>query len=73
MFEKWRSGLTLEAYKKNPSLYNTYLPYQASQADRWIDYIFTGSKASVVTYKVLSQYTSISDHLPILIELELKK
>ncbi len=73
LFKAWRSGVSVADYNKAPDNYNTYVPFGAKKADRWIDHTFVGSKAKIVNYKVLRQHIDISDHLPILIELEIKK
>lgn len=72
LFKTWKPGVSLADYQKNPAQYNTYLPFGAKQADRWIDHAFAGSKVKIVKYEVLREYAPISDHLPILIEIELQ-
>lgn len=47
----------------------TYLPFGASEPDRKIDYFLVGGPISVVEARVLSEHTSISDHLPVLASL----
>lgn len=71
LFNTWKSGVSLADYQKDPALYNTYLPFGAKQADRWIDHAFVGTKLKIVKYEVLREFAPISDHLPILIEIEL--
>ena len=73
LFKTWTPGIAPADYNKSPETYNTYLPPKAKKADRWIDHVFVGTKTKVVKYEVLSQYGPISDHLPILIEIEIKK
>ncbi len=72
LFESWSSTLPLEKYKKSPGDYNTYLPFGAKKADRWIDYIFHNDQIEIISHRVLTEYNQISDHLPILIEFKIK-
>ncbi|MEE2750605.1 MAG: endonuclease/exonuclease/phosphatase family protein [Myxococcota bacterium] len=43
----------------------TYLPFGADAPDRKIDHIFYGKEIEVLEARVLSEYSDISDHLPI--------
>ena len=47
----------------------SYLPFGASEPDRKIDYFLVGGPIQVVEARVLSEHTSISDHLPVLARL----
>ncbi|MEM1007816.1 MAG: endonuclease/exonuclease/phosphatase family protein [Myxococcota bacterium] len=69
LFQDYQSGLKLEVYKQNPTLYNTYIPFAAKQPDRWIDHVFTHKDIKVERYQVLQ--TFLSDHLPILVDVRL--
>lgn len=64
-------ALSLEAYRNAPERYNTYLPFGAEKADRWIDHVFVGGQVKVGAYTVLNEYKDLSDHLPILLEVTL--
>ena len=46
----------------------TYLPFGAESPDRKIDHIFFGKDIEVLEARVLSEYSDISDHLPIWIK-----
>ena len=43
----------------------TYLPFNAKNPDRKIDYIFYGGPIELLSSKVLTEASDISDHLPI--------
>ena len=49
----------------------TYLPFGAAEPDRKIDYVFYGGPLTLERSAVLREHSSISDHLPIRIELRL--
>ena len=51
--------------------YRTYLPFNAEKPDRKIDYIFYGGPIELLTANVLTEASSISDHLPIEITFQL--
>lgn len=50
----------------------TYLPFSAQFPDRKIDYVFYGGPLELIEASVLSQYSDISDHLPIKARFRLK-
>lgn len=71
LFAKYKSALEPAEYKKDPKKYNTYLPFGAKQTDRWIDYVFVSKSIKVKSYQVNQKENNISDHLPIIIDLQL--
>lgn len=71
LFKDFRSAVSTKQYNASKAVYNTYLPYGKSKADRWIDHVFLSKQLKLLSYKVLSQHHAISDHLPIMIEVEL--
>jgi len=73
LFKKLKPALTVLGYRKNPKHYNTYIPPLIDEADRWIDYVFVSENIKVISYRVLQLHPPLSDHHPILVELELPR
>lgn len=71
LFKKHKPALTSETYRSNPQMYNTYIPPKHKKADRWVDHIFMSPEIKVISYKVLQEAMGMSDHLPVLVEIEL--
>lgn len=72
LMENHRSAVSLARYRKNPSAHYTYLPYSAAKPDRKIDYVFVSQDIVVHEASVLNKKNPLSDHLPLLIRLEVK-
>lgn len=66
-----RSALPVEALATYPGEVGTYLPPGSAQADRTLDYLFVSPGVEVISADVLSQYSHVSDHLPLLAELRI--
>lgn len=73
LYKTLHPALSVEDYNKAPAKYNTYMPPKKSKADRWIDHVFVSKDIEVKKYEVLSQHHALSDHLPIVFEITLKK
>lgn len=73
LYKKWTPALKVADYNKSPKTYNTYVMYGEKNPDRWIDHTFVGSKTQVLQYKVLQEFIQISDHMPVLLDVKLKK
>jgi len=54
-----------------PGKVGTYLPFGTAAADRTLDYVFVSEGIDVLSATVLDAYTDISDHLPLLVSLEI--
>lgn len=68
IFARYRSAIPLEAYRKDPGKYYTYLPFGADKPDRKLDYVFISSSVVVHDVFVPEQDPVLSDHLPIVLE-----
>ena len=55
----------------SPNWY-TYLPFGSDEPDRKIDHIFYGKELEVLEARVLSEYSEISDHLPIWLKVRVR-
>eukprot|EP00930_Biecheleria_cincta_P007151 TRINITY_DN108305_c0_g1_i1.p1 TRINITY_DN108305_c0_g1~~TRINITY_DN108305_c0_g1_i1.p1 ORF type:complete len:351 (+),score=45.62 TRINITY_DN108305_c0_g1_i1:91-1143(+) len=68
------SAMDLDAYKKDPAAYNTYVPLGTDISDRVLDWMFVGSKVTKLKYSVMNKHRHISvasDHVPLLLEIQL--
>lgn len=70
--ERYRTAVSHETYRKNPSEYFTYIKYGARKPDRRIDYIFVSSDIQVHGIRVVHQPQYSSDHLPLLLTASVK-
>jgi endonuclease/exonuclease/phosphatase family metal-dependent hydrolase len=64
-----RCALPVESRPHYPGDVGTYLPHGSERADRTLDYLFVSPGIEVLSARVLSEHTRISDHLPVLVEL----
>ena len=71
LFDKLQNAVSLADYKKEPTRFNTYIPFNAKKADRWIDHTFLSKRIKLERYEVIQNF--LSDHLPIVIEITLPK
>ncbi len=60
-------------FEADPRRWYTYLPHGAEEADRTLDYVFVSEGIEVRSARVLSEYAEISDHLPLLVEVEVSR
>ncbi len=58
-------------YRAEPERFRTYLPFGAAEPNRTLDYVFAGRKVLVHEVQVLP-ITDVSDHMPLLVELEIE-
>ena len=70
LFEHLPSALPLDDYRANPDAYNTFIEYGASKTNRWLDYVFASDRFAVSSYLVPQEHSDISDHLPVVVELQ---
>ena len=61
LIPKYRTIISSQTDPQN----RTYLPFGAKRPDRKIDYVFYGGPLQIISSRVLSEYTNISDHLPL--------
>ncbi len=61
------------ALRDDPAPWGTYLPYGSPTSDRTLDYLFTSADVTVTSARVLDEYADISDHLPLLVELDVRR
>ena len=54
-----------------PGTVGTYLPFGETLPDRTLDYVFVSEGLKVLSATVLASYNEISDHLPLLVEVQL--
>ena len=64
---------TAAAVADDPRAWRTYLPFGADVPDRTLDYLFTSANVTVTSAQVLHEYAEISDHLPLLVELDVRR
>ena len=57
----------------DPSSWRTYLPFGATEPDRTLDYVFVSPGVEVRSARVLGEYSDVSDHLPLLVELDVRR
>ena len=69
LFDAFTSVISAGAYQSDPARYRTYLPFQAQEPDRTLDYAFVGRGVTVVEARVLHEYNQCSDHLPLLVRI----
>jgi len=72
LFADHTPAVPLHAYQDDPTPWRTWLPFGSSRADRTLDYVFTGSQVSVISFTVLKHISEPSDHHPMLVEFELR-
>ncbi len=66
-----RSAFPVEALTEHPGDLGTYMSPGSARADRTLDYLFVSSGVEVLSARVLSQYSDVSDHLPLKVELRI--
>jgi endonuclease/exonuclease/phosphatase family metal-dependent hydrolase len=67
----YRSAFDLDALSEHPGAMGSYLPFGAEVPDRTLDYVFVSDGIEVLSAQVLTRYTDISDHLPLLVEVRI--
>jgi endonuclease/exonuclease/phosphatase family metal-dependent hydrolase len=70
LFDRFNSVIPAEHYVAESERWRTYVPFGAEEPDRTLDYMFAGRTVGVGDVQVL-QELSISDHLPLLVEITL--
>lgn len=70
LFEAFRSAIPVDAHRQSPERYHTLLPPGSDHADRAIDHVFTTRAMKIVDAQVLGHVTDVSDHLPLLVTIE---
>lgn len=73
LFEAYQSAIPAEAHRQEPERYRTLLPPGSDQADRAIDHVFVTPGTRILDAQVLGHVTDASDHLPILVTLEVPR
>jgi len=66
-----RSAFPLERLQQDPETTWTYLPYGAETPDRTLDYLFVSEGIQVLHAQVLADGESVSDHLPLMVDIRL--
>jgi len=64
-----RSALPLQA--PFPGHAGTYLPFGSASPDRTLDYVFVSDGIEVLEAEVLDTHSDISDHLPLLVRVQI--
>lgn len=70
LFDAFQSAIPADAHQREPDAYRTLLPPGSDVADRAIDHVFTTPGLRVRQARVLRHVTDVSDHLPILVTVE---
>ncbi len=63
-----RSAFDVREQPDHPGELGTYLPFGADTPDRTLDYVFVSGGIEVVSARVLTDLTHVSDHLPLFVE-----
>lgn len=69
LFDAWQSAIPAEAHQDEPDRYRTWLPPGLDEADRAIDHVFVSPGVEVLDATVLTGISSVSDHLPMRLEI----
>lgn len=72
LLERWASPMPLRA-ASDPKVWGTYVPFGSEFADRTIDWIFHGSRIETLEFRVHTGVGHVSDHLPLVWRMRLKK
>jgi len=57
----------------DPAAWRTYLPFGAADPDRTLDYLVHSPGVEILSARVLGEYGEVSDHLPLLVELDVRR
>lgn len=61
-----RSAFPVQDQHEHPGDLGTYLPFGADAPDRTLDYLFVSDELEVLSARVLTDFSHVSDHLPLL-------
>lgn len=73
LFARLRSAIPLAEHHRRPESWRTWMPWGSHVAERAIDHVFVSPDVEVARASVLRDVTSLSDHLPILVEVVLPR
>lgn len=72
LFEELEAAIPASEHDTEPQPWRTYLPPASNTADRAIDHIFHGRQIEAHATSVVADLHTLSDHLPLLFDFELR-
>ncbi|MCO4748123.1 MAG: endonuclease/exonuclease/phosphatase family protein [Proteobacteria bacterium] len=70
LYDRFTPAMTVEAYHAAPEDWRSYIAFGQDAPDRTLDYAFHGG-VTQLNHQVLSEVLDVSDHLPLLLEIQL--
>ena len=72
LFDAHTSAIPAREHAEQPQPWRTYLPPGSATADRAIDHIFHGERVEAHATSVVADVHTLSDHLPLLFDFEIR-